>query len=139
MRDASTSELCSLSSDTVQPRSMQALPGHQLDHRLQGVAGPSPPLSPSAPPSTTATTTTPSIHIRVYTDKAGVAHDRHPVHAYYTGAMFMDEGGYAQLKAIAAARPPCANEVRSAETGVCVRVTMRDGVRSHNPYECVQV
>jgi hypothetical protein len=33
------------------------------------------------------------------------------VYDYYIGAMFMDLGGYAQLKAIAAARPPTAGEV----------------------------
>lgn len=47
----------------------------------------------------------------MYTDKAGELHDRHPVYDYYMGAMFMDQGGYAQLKAIAAARPPSAEEV----------------------------
>lgn len=51
---------------------------------------------------------------RVYTDKAGQQHDQHPVYDYYIGAMFMDVGGYAQLKAIAAARPPTAEEVRGA-------------------------
>jgi hypothetical protein len=51
----------------------------------------------------------------VYKDKAGVLHDKHPVYDYYIGAMFMDLGGYAQLKAIAAARPPTAEEVRRAE------------------------
>jgi hypothetical protein len=49
---------------------------------------------------------------REYTDKAGRKHDKHPVYDYYIGAMFMDLGGYAQLKAIAAARPPSAEEVR---------------------------
>jgi hypothetical protein len=49
---------------------------------------------------------------RVYTDKAGQQHDQHPVYDYYIGAMFMDLGGYAQLKAIAAQRPPTAEEVR---------------------------
>lgn len=48
---------------------------------------------------------------RVYTDKVGGLHDKHPVYDYYVGAMFMDMGGYAQLKAIAAARPPTAEEV----------------------------
>lgn len=53
----------------------------------------------------------PPVVFRVYKDKAGVLHDKHPVHGYYIGAMFMDLGGYAQLKANAAARPPSAEEV----------------------------
>lgn len=62
---------------------------------------------------TLALTLTPSGCLcRVYTDKAGQQHDQHPVYDYYIGAMFMDLGGYAQLKAIAAQRPPTAGEVR---------------------------
>lgn len=49
---------------------------------------------------------------RWYKDKAGQLHDKHPVFDYYTGAMFMDKGGYAQLKASAKERPPTADEVR---------------------------
>lgn len=52
---------------------------------------------------------------RLYKDKAGGLHDKHPVYDYYIGAMFMDLGGYSQLKAIAAARPPTAQEVGSKE------------------------
>jgi hypothetical protein len=50
---------------------------------------------------------------RWYKEKAGNLHDKHPVHDYYIGAMFMDQGGYAQLKAFAKERPPTDEEVGS--------------------------
>jgi len=53
----------------------------------------------------------PVMFCRVYKDKVGALHDKHPVYDYYIGAMFMDLGGYRQLKAIAASRPPTAEEV----------------------------
>jgi hypothetical protein len=48
---------------------------------------------------------------RWFKDKAGQLHDKHPVYDYYIGAMFMDQGGYAQLKALSKERPPTAEEV----------------------------
>jgi hypothetical protein len=51
------------------------------------------------------------ISCRQYKDKSGQLHSKHPVYDYYIGAMFMDQGGYAQLKAFAKERPPTEDEV----------------------------
>ena len=42
---------------------------------------------------------------------SGVASDTHPCHRYYVGALFLDRGGYAALKAALAAEPPSDDEV----------------------------
>eukprot|EP00877_Chromochloris_zofingiensis_P011248 jgi/Chrzof1/6377/Cz18g08030.t1 len=41
----------------------------------------------------------------------GAVRDKHPVHDYYLGAMFMDKGGYRQLQKNAELRPPLQPEV----------------------------
>lgn len=45
---------------------------------------------------------------------SGALRDTHPVQDYYTGAIFMDRGGYKQLLDNMAAHPPTQDEVRCA-------------------------
>eukprot|EP00775_Hariotina_reticulata_P012567 gene12567-12699_t len=47
-----------------------------------------------------------------YRDKDGHVQHRHPLHEYYVGAIFMDQGGYVQLKKLAAEQPPTEDEIK---------------------------
>jgi acyl-CoA synthetase (AMP-forming)/AMP-acid ligase II len=39
--------------------------------------------------------------------------EKHPCYGYYTGAIFMDQGGYAQIKSNKEQNPPTEEEVRN--------------------------